>query len=102
MKTKNVLKQESVVIEDVREVNYPEKKFKAGALSATIWLNKVVKDRETKEYRTISIERCYLDKNNNWQSTNYLRVNDLPKARLVLEKAYEFLVLNVQNLELKV
>ena len=75
--------------------NLPEKKFKAAAASATIWKN-VSKDAEgiEKEYRTISFERVYKDKEDNWKTTNQLRVSDIPKATLVLNKAYEFLVLS--------
>ncbi len=74
------------------ENNLPEKKFRAGAVTATIWKN-TSNDGES-EYNTVSFERSYKDKNDEWQTTNSLRVNDLPKAKLVLEKAYEFLVLN--------
>lgn len=73
--------------------NLPEKKFRAGALSATVWVNIGHKATgEETEYRTISIDRNYTDKEGNWQSTNSLRVNDLPKANVVLQKAYEYLV----------
>jgi len=79
--------------------NLPEKKFRAGAISATVWQNKgQSKDGEEVEYRTISIERCYKDKEGNWQSTNSMRVNDLPRATTVLQKAYEFLVFKEQEL----
>ena len=75
--------------------NLPEKKFKAGAVSATVWLNKgQSKQGSEVEYRTISIDRNYLDKDGKWQKTNSLRLNDLPKASIVLQKAYEYLVLN--------
>lgn len=78
--------------------NKPEKKFRAGAISATVWQNKGQKaNGEETEYRTISIERSYLDKQGKWQSTNSLRINDLPKASLALQKAYEFLVLHEQE-----
>lgn len=79
--------------------NLPEKKFRAGAISATVWLNKSNKPTgESTEYRTISIERVYTDKEGNWQSTNSFRIGDLPKAEVVLHRAYEFLVLNEQDL----
>lgn len=79
--------------------NLPEKKFRAGAVSATVWLNKGQKiNGEESEYRTISIERSYTDRDGKWQSSNSMRVNDLPKAKVVLEKAYEYLVFNEQNL----
>ncbi|MBI2103203.1 hypothetical protein HYT55_05145 [Candidatus Woesearchaeota archaeon] len=82
-----------------KEGNVPEKKFRAGSISATVWLNKgQVINGEESEYRTISIERNYMDKEGKWHSNNSLRINDLPKARLVLEKAYEFLLLQEQDL----
>jgi len=76
-------------------MNRPEKKFRAGAVAATIWANQGqnAKGEET-SYSTISLERSYKDKNNVWQHTNSMRVHDLPKAALVLTKAYEYLVLN--------
>ena len=75
------------------EKNQPEKKFRAGSVTATIWKNIAEKDNRTIEYRTVSFERRYKDRNDEWQSTNSLRVNDLPKAKLVLGKAYEYLIL---------
>ena len=79
--------------------NLPEKKFRAGAISATVWLNKGQRvTGEESEYKTISIERNYMDKESKWHTTNSLRINDLPKAKLVLEKAYEFLLLQEQDL----
>lgn len=79
--------------------NMPEKKFRAGAISATVWLNKGQRQSgEESEYRTISFERSYTDKEGKWQSTNSLRQNDLPKAQVVLGKAYEYLVFKEQEL----
>ena len=79
--------------------NIPEKKIRAGAISATIWLNKGQRTNgEVSEYRTISLERSYKDKTGNWQSTNSFRINDLPKAAVALQRAYEHLVLNEQDL----
>lgn len=69
----------------------PTKKFVAGSIAATVW-NNLTKD-ESKEYKTISIDRNYKDENDEWKSTNTLRTSDLPKAILVLNKAYEFLSL---------
>jgi len=77
--------------------NLPEMKFRAGAVNATIWQNEGQKDGEVTTYNTISIERNYKDKKDAWQKTNSLRINDLPKAALVLTKAYEYLVLNQQS-----
>jgi len=88
-----------VVEKGSKEGNLPEKKFRAGAISATVWLNKGQPiNGEPTEYRSISIERNYTNKEGKWQSTNSLRVNDLPKAGVVLSKAYEFLVFKEQDL----
>ncbi|MBI4983563.1 hypothetical protein HZC32_02865 [Candidatus Woesearchaeota archaeon] len=82
-----------------KEGNLPEKKFRAGAISATIWLNHGQRaNGEESEYRTVSIERSYTDKEGKWQTSNSLRVADLPKAWVVLQRAYEHIVLNEQDL----
>ncbi|MBI3034484.1 hypothetical protein HYY72_04985 [Candidatus Woesearchaeota archaeon] len=65
----------------------PEKKFRAGAVAATIWRN----ESEKGSYATVQIDRSYKD-GDSWKSTGSLRVNDLPKAVLVLSKAYDYLV----------
>lgn len=69
-------------------MNKPEKKFKAGAISATIWVN----DNGENSYSTVSLERTYKDKQGAWKSTNSLRINDIPKASVVLNKAYEYII----------
>ena len=74
--------------------NMPEKKFSTGALSATVWENQgKSKDGEEISFRTVTFQRRYKDKNGDWQSTTNLRLNDLPRASLVLQKAYEYLVM---------
>ena len=73
----------------------PLKKFRAGPISATVWSNEgQSKDGSAVSYSTISLERCYKDKNGEWQNTSSMRINDLPRAALVASKAYEYLVLN--------
>jgi len=81
------------------EGNKPEKKFSTGVISATVWKNNGVskKTGQPTEYRTVTIDRRYTDKDGKWQSTNSMRVNDLPKASLVLQKAYEHIVLKDAN-----
>ena len=79
--------------------NYPEKKYRAGAISATVWKNLGHKSNgEEIEFKTISVERNYQDKEGTWKATNSMRVNDLPKLQVVLQKTYEYLVLAEQEL----
>ena len=74
--------------------NVPEKKFSTGVITATVWQNQGKgRNGETASYRTVSLQRRYKDKNGVWQSANSLRVNDLPRASLVLQKAFEYLVI---------
>lgn len=73
----------------------PEKEFSTGAIRAAIWKNQGTNKRtgEPVEFRTISLQRRYKDPEGNWQTSHSLRINDLPKASLVLNKAYEYIVL---------
>jgi hypothetical protein len=91
-------KQEVIKME-TKEVNTPEKKISTGAISATIWRNNGTSKRTggAVEYNTITLQRRYKDKEGNWQTSNSMRVSDLPKATLVLQKAYEYLVLREQG-----
>ena len=73
--------------------NTPEKKYRAGGITATVWKNQTEKEGKIVEYRTVSFDRNYQDKNKVWKTTNSLRVNDLPRAGLVLQKAYEYIAL---------
>ena len=82
------------------EKNTPEKKFRAGAISATIWQNNGQNNKTGQPvvYKTISLERGYKDKTGIWKSTNSFRINDLPRAALVLQEAYKYAVLkDMQN-----
>ena len=75
-------------------MNQPEKKFVAGAVSATVWKNEGKNaEGEATEFNTISVDRSYKDKDGEWKSTNSLRISDLPKMALVANKAFEYLSL---------
>ncbi len=80
------------------EKNIPERKFSTGVITATVWQNQGKgRNGEIVGYRTVSLQRRYKDKNGIWQTANSFRVNDLPKAALVLQKAYEYIVLREQE-----
>ena len=73
--------------------NMPEKKFRAGGVTATVWSNTGKKDGKEYEFKTVGIERSYKDKDDEWQKTSSYRVGDLPKVKLVAGLAYEYIVL---------
>lgn len=80
------------------EKNIPEKRFSTGGIVATVWKNAQTTNGKEYEYNTISLQRRYADKEGKWQSSNSMRLNDLPKATLVLEEAYKYLVLRTDKI----
>ncbi len=72
----------------------PEKTFRASPVSVTIWANEKEFGGKKSVFKTISFERTYRDKDGNFKKTSQLRSADIPKAVLILEKAYEYLSLN--------
>ncbi len=74
-------------------MNSPEATFTAGAIVATIWKNQKVFNGRQTIFNTVSLERRYM-KDGSWQTTTNFRTADLPKANLVLNKAYEYLLTN--------
>ena len=64
----------------------PVKKVKVGAIDTAVWENT---SKEGNKYFTVSMERNYKD-GEEWKKTSSLRANDLPKAILALQKAFEF------------
>lgn len=82
-------------LNQTNEKNQPVKKFRAGAICATVWSNTgVSKDGKSVEFKSITFDRVYKDKAGEWKKTSTLKTQDLPKATAVLSKAYEYLVLS--------
>lgn len=78
----------------------PECKFRAGAISATVWKNEHKKQTgETFTVHSVSLERRYKDKSGEWKNTHSFRLQDLPKAVLVMQEAWKYVVLNGLNTE---
>ena len=79
----------------------PERKFRAGGVTATIWKNAATDEKgQARDFHSIAFEKGYKDKAGSWKSTNSLSVTDLPKAIVVLSKAYEFLTLKGASVEI--
>ena len=70
----------------------PEKTFKVGAVRASIFRNTIVKNGRSFPLPKVVIEVRYKDKTGQWNGTNSLSLNDLPKAVLALQKAFEYLM----------
>ena len=70
----------------------PETVFKVGAVRASVFRNIIEKAGQSISLPKVVIEVRYKDKTGQWQGTNSLSLNDLPKAILALQKAYEYLM----------
>ena len=69
----------------------PEKKFQRGGCSVSIFANEVEKDGRKFSIRKAVFQKRYKDSDGQWQSSQSLDINDIPKAVLALEDAYDYL-----------
>jgi len=67
----------------------PVKVFKLGAVQASIFNNKVTKDGKEFTMPKVTIQVRFKNKDNEWAGTNSFSIHDLPKAIILLQKAYE-------------
>jgi len=72
--------------------NKPETVFKIGAVRAAIFRNTIEKNGQSIQLPKVVLEVRYKDKTGQWNGTHSLSLNDLPKAILALQKAYEYLM----------
>lgn len=72
----------------------PEIVFRHGACNAAVFTNEVSRGDESFTVKNVSFQRRYQKPDGSWETSNTLRINDIPKAVLVLQKAYEYLTSN--------
>jgi hypothetical protein len=77
-------------MENTKTTNGVLRHIRVGGIEATVWRN--VKD-ERVQY-SVTLQRNYKDKNGDWKTSYSLRQNDLPKALLALQKAFECVALS--------
>ena len=83
-KFSNVREEVNKTMTDEAKNSKPEH-CRVGAIEVAIWTNNSGKG----DYQTVTMQRSYKDKDDKWQKTQTLRINDIPKAVLALQKAYE-------------
>lgn len=72
----------------------PIAKFKAGAISISIWSNDAEKDGRKFSFLTAQFQRSYKDKKDEWVNERMnLSKDDIPRAILVLNEAFKEMVL---------
>ena len=70
----------------------PENVFKVGAVRAAIFVNFFEKAGQQIPLPKVVLEVRYKDKTGEWKSSNSLSVNEIPKAILALQKAFDYLM----------
>ena len=78
-------------------MSQPIKKFSSGGIQVAVWENE---SKNGATFHSVSIDRRYKDKNDEWKSTTSLKQNDIPKAVLALQEAFRFLALKESTEEL--
>lgn len=86
----------------------PIKEFRAGGrgcISASIWRNEIDdetgKDGRTTVTYSVRIQKRYYDiKTDSWHNSEYYFADELPRIRLVIDKAYEFIKLRERDPQL--
>ena len=82
----------------------PEKEFRAGGVSATIWNNQQTINGNKMDVKSVQIQRNYQDDKKEWKKTGSFKQNDLPKLISVAQAAFNYLTLkerepkNIQNI----
>ena len=74
----------------------PEKKFQAGGVEASVFENEIQQNGKTVKIKKIAFQKRYKS-DQGWKTTYSLDINDIPKAILVLTKAYEHLIMNPES-----
>ena len=69
----------------------PEKSFKCGGCDAAVFENEIVTGGMKIPIKKVSFQKRYKSADGEWKSTGSLDVNEIPKAILVLTKAYEYI-----------
>ena len=75
----------------------PEVSFKVGAVRASIFRNEIQHAGQTISIGKVVLEVRYRDKSGEWKSTHSMSANEVPKAILALQKAYDYLVSQKQS-----
>ena len=77
----------------------PEQQFRVGAVIASIYRNTSKAGTEQRTYKSVRLHREFKDRYGQFQASHWLNQNDVPKAMLALQRAYEHLMSDVNEHE---
>ena len=74
--------------------NRPVKEFRVRNLRVAIWQNEGMRNGQPVLLHSVTLNKRYRDANTGeWADSNSLFPDDLPRVRLLLDKAYEHIML---------
>ena len=71
--------------------NRPEKRFKCGAVEASLFSKEIEKNGRTLKIWNVVTQKWYLSATDGWKTTNRYDANELPKLMLVSQEAYRYI-----------
>ena len=71
----------------------PERTFRAGNVSASVWSKETEQDGRTVVRYSVRIQKRYQDSKGSWRSSDYFFPDELTRLCLVARKAHEYCVL---------
>lgn len=78
--------------------NRPTKVFRAGCIRASVWANDRQVNGRTVIRHSVRVDKRYFDeKTQEWKPSDYYFVDELPRLRLVVDRAFEFIALRESN-----
>ncbi len=82
--------------------NQPIKKYRISNWEGVVWDNKKTMNGVEMQYKTATVSRSYKKKDEDiWRSEviNNIRLNDIPKLRIILDKLQDFLYFEAREQE---
>jgi len=81
--------------ENENKGNMPEKKFRAGSVTATVWKNTKTIDNETVDFYNVDITNNY-KVGEEWKTKPSYSKNDLVKVMVVTRAAQDYIFLKTE------
>ena len=72
--------------------DHPAYKNQSGAVEMAVWANTHEVEGQSRTFHSITLQRSYMDKDEQWQKTPQLRQRDLGDAIALLQTAQQFLM----------
>ena len=82
-----------------QEPNRPVAEFRiGGTTTASVWENTVQQGENTVVRRSVQLQKRYFCKSDQeWKTSKSLYANDIPRAVLALQRAYEWIMTQPRN-----